>query len=86
MELDPEYKSDLDSMNLGIITSLTNDIYRMPNESIPANSNPFRAWLFWKIKTAIKASKFAKEGFVHPTPGDFCSHCGVKNICRLKRG
>ncbi len=82
LEIDPEYKLILDSKNLGIITNLTKDMYRIPNEGVPANSNSFRAWLFWKIKIALKASKFVDEGFVHPTPGEFCNHCSVKSICR----
>ena len=82
LEIDPEYKLILDSKNLGIITNFTQDMYRIPNEGVPANSNSFRAWLFWKIKIALKASKFAEEGFVHPTPGEFCNYCGVKSICR----
>ena len=49
---------------------------------IPAKSNPFRAWIFWKLMTSFKASNFAKNGFVHPTPGKYCDYCSVKGICR----
>jgi len=82
LEVDPEYQNYLSSINVGILTNLTHDMYRFPQESIPPKSNPFRAWMYWKTKIALKASKFAENGHVYPTPGKYCDHCAVKNICR----
>ena len=70
------------NLKVGVLTDLTHDIYKFPNEEFPAKSNPFRAWIFWKLMISFKASYFANEGFVHPTPGKYCDHCAVKSICR----
>ena len=82
LEIDPEYKEYVSNLKVGVLTDLTHEIYKFPNEESPAKSNPFRAWIFWKLMISFKASYFANEGFVHPTPGKYCDHCAVKSVCR----
>jgi len=89
LEIDPEYSRYLSTLEIGELTNYTHEMYRFPNESLPAKSNPFRAWINWKLLVALKASNFAKEGYVHPTPGYHCEFCSVRRICGLgleKRG
>ena len=82
LEIDPDYKEYISNLKVGVLTDLTHETYRFPDEDLPAKSNPFRAWIFWKLMTSFKASNFAKNGFVHPTPGKYCDYCSVKGICR----
>ena len=89
LEIDPEYKTLLSSLDVGDITEYTHEMYRFPDEILPAKSNPFRAWIYWKLVVALKASNFAKNGNVHPTPGKHCEYCSVRRICGVgleKRG
>ena len=89
LEIDPEFKAHLSSLNVGDLTEFTHEMYRFPNENLPASSNPFRAWIYWKLVVALKTSNFAKNGNVHPTPGKHCEYCSVRRICGVgleKRG
>ena len=89
LEIDPDYEKLFSTLEVGEITRYTHDMFRFPDEKLPAKSNPFRAWLNWKIMVAFKASNFSREGRVHPIPGDHCEYCSVRRICRLgleKRG
>ena len=89
VETDPEYSTYLSTLKIGELTELTHEMYRFPDEQTPAKSNPFRAWMHWKIMVALKASNFAKNGNVHPTPGVYCEYCSVRRICGVgleKRG
>ena len=89
LEIDPDFKDYLSSLKIGELTEFTHNMYRFPDENLPANSNPFRAWIYWKLVVALKTSNFAKNGKVHPTPGKHCEYCSVRRICGVgleKRG
>ena len=89
IEIDPKYSTYLNSLEIGELTYFTHEMYRFTDDNSSTNSNPFRAWMHWKINVAIKASNFAKEGKVHPIPGTHCQFCNVSRICGLgleKRG
>ena len=89
LEIDPDYEKLFSTLEVGEITTYTHDMFRFPNEKDLKNSNPFRAWLSWKIMVAAKASNFSEEGRVHPIPGEHCEYCSVRRICGLgleKRG
>lgn len=89
LEIDPDYSLYLSTLEIGELTNYTHNMYRFPDESIPSESNPFRAWVYWKLLVTLKASNFATKGFVHPIPGPHCEFCSVRRICGLgfeKRG
>jgi hypothetical protein len=83
IEADPRYSEHLSNLSAGEVTTHTHAVYRDPDEPHPASSNPFRAWIRWRLLCAFKTARMAREGAVHPTPGRQCGYCNVKRICGL---
>ena len=83
LECDPQYSSHISSLNIGVVTNTTSEIFRRPGETSSPNSNPFRSWIRQRLQTAVKAANAANSGNVVPTPNKGCSYCSVKKICGL---
>jgi len=69
-------------IEIGEPTTLSSEMYRFPNEGVPAGSDPFRAWLSQRLLTASRAAAIASSGYVAPTPSESsCRFCKVRNAC-----
>ena len=80
LEIDPEFSQLLTDSSIGISTNNVQNQYRRPGESVPAVSNPFRAWMRERITTAIRVIENAEAGKVP-------CNCSTIESCRsLTRG
>ena len=69
-------------IEIGEPTTISSEMYRFPNEGVPASSDPFRAWLSQRLLTASRAAAMASSGYVAPTPSESsCRFCKVRNAC-----
>ncbi len=85
LEVDPDYASLVQSLEIGKVTSHTALVFRRPDENHEElQSNPFRAWMRNKLETAIRIEEASRSGIVVPTPEpNTCSYCKVKQACGL---
>lgn len=81
VEIDPQFSSHLTDYDIGEQTSHTHLHYRLPNEDLPAHSNPFRAWMRERLTTALRIEDSARSGNIPPNPSMACNHCPVANAC-----
>ena len=80
LEIDPEFSQLLTDSSIGISTNNVQNQYRRPGESVPAASNPFRAWMRERITTAIRVIENAEAGKIP-------CNCSTIESCRsLTRG
>ena len=81
VEIDPEYSEELAKLNLGELTFLTHEHYRLPGSGIDCDSNPFRAWIRERITTALRVIKSVENGNIHPEPSGLCNYCPIIDAC-----
>ena len=75
----------INKLNIGIISRITEDLYRFPNEDNNPGSDQFRAWLTHRLSVSLGVANNATLGKVHPTPSKkVCTYCSVKQICDVK--
>ena len=75
----------INKLNIGIISRITEDLYRFPNEDNNPDSDQFRAWLTHRLSVSLGVANNATLGKVHPTPSKkVCTYCSVKQICDVK--
>jgi hypothetical protein len=75
----------INHLDIGIISRITKDLYRFPNENNNPSSDQFRAWLTHRLSVTLGVANNATLGKVHPTPSKkVCSYCSVKQICDVK--
>ena len=75
----------INQLDIGVISRITEDLYRFPNENNNPSSDQFRAWLTHRLSVSLGVANNATLGKVHPTPSKkVCSYCPVKQICDVK--
>ena len=80
VELDPDFVDLLSESQVGIVTQSLVNQYRRPGESIPAESNPFRAWMRERITTALRVIESAEAGKIP------CNCSTIDSCLGSKRG
>jgi hypothetical protein len=81
VEIDPQFSPHLTDYDIGEQTKHTHLHYRLPDEDLPAHSNPFRAWMRERLTTALRVEDSARSGNIPPNPSTACNHCPVANAC-----
>ena len=81
VEIDPEYSEELAKLNVGELTGLTHEHYRLPDSGIDCESNPFRAWMRERLTTALRVIKAVENGNIHPEPSHLCNYCPIIDAC-----